>query len=510
MRLLRGCKLTKTFCKLVTSISCFWALLQAVNILENVRNSDDKNIQSDSVFLNEPAVHFAKRGLASASDFTSSNSRGRPNGLNLAPIGPHQKNDLVENSNKYIEIIRQRPRKEVDLNYIQKMMSQGGSSSHNFNSDENAGESATQNERLKGYEKSQLRAMVAETANESVKSKMSVMESRRQDLYLEILRKRGQLIEGPDGGSTLVSLAQLPLRMPRTLKIKNFTDWLDREKVWANVTHFPWSLDDDCNSYSIQFGHNLPTVGLVSYPSSGNTWLRYMIEGASGYFTGSMYNDITIAQKGYYGEGILYNSGMTIAVKSHGFTTGNFSLKAVDEKTSNSFRRLHNHMKELNSTAIVLIRNPFKAIIGHRHLDEGGHTGHAKAESFIGKGWDHFVTVKVKSWELFYTDWLTSPRTVTKVVHFENLQDSSTLQWNLLNVIDFLGLETDPGRMDCLLKHEEGYFHRKSKSGSKKSIQDDPYTDEHKEKIRQAIKRVNQALQKAGKESMPLHKYDFY
>ena len=28
MRLLRSCKLTKTFCKLVTSISCFWALLQ--------------------------------------------------------------------------------------------------------------------------------------------------------------------------------------------------------------------------------------------------------------------------------------------------------------------------------------------------------------------------------------------------------------------------------------------------------------------------------------------------
>ena len=72
-------------------------------------------------------------------------------------------------------------------------------------------------------------------ANESVKSKMSVMESRRQDLYLEILRKRGQLIEGPGGGYSLVSLAQLPLRMPRTLKIKNFTDWLDREKVWANV-----------------------------------------------------------------------------------------------------------------------------------------------------------------------------------------------------------------------------------------------------------------------------------
>ena len=58
---------------------------QAVNILENARNSDDKNIQADSLFPNEPALHFAKRGLASASDFTSSNSGGHPNGLNPAP-----------------------------------------------------------------------------------------------------------------------------------------------------------------------------------------------------------------------------------------------------------------------------------------------------------------------------------------------------------------------------------------------------------------------------------------
>ena len=77
---------------------------------------------------------------------------------------------------------------------------------------------------------------------------------------------------------------------------------------------------------------------------------------------------------------------MTLAVKSHGFTTGNFSLKAVSTTTSDVERRQQNHIKELNSTAIVLIRNPFRAIIGHRHLDEGGHTGHAKEESFLGPG----------------------------------------------------------------------------------------------------------------------------
>lgn len=64
---------------------------------------------------------------------------------------------------------------------------------------------------------------------------MSNMESRRQDLYLELLRKRGQLVDDGSGGSLLVSLAQLPLRMPRTLKNKKFSEWLSREKVWANV-----------------------------------------------------------------------------------------------------------------------------------------------------------------------------------------------------------------------------------------------------------------------------------
>lgn len=107
-----------------------------------------------------------------------------------------------------------------------------------------------------------------------------------------------------------------------------------------------------------------------------------------------MYNDVAIAHKGYYGEGIPYDSGMTVAVKSHGFTTGNYSLAVATGKLSKKERRRVNHMTELNYTAILLIRNPFKAIIGHRNLDEGGHTGHAKELSFqgLGKNTTQFVT----------------------------------------------------------------------------------------------------------------------
>jgi hypothetical protein len=60
-------------------------------------------------------------------------------------------------------------------------------------------------------------------------------------------------------------------------------------------------MNEACKRYSVSFApapHYLPTVGLASYPSSGNTWLRYLIEGATGYFTGSMYNDIMLTKKG--------------------------------------------------------------------------------------------------------------------------------------------------------------------------------------------------------------------
>ena len=43
---------------------------------------------------------------------------------------------------------------------------------------------------------------------------------------------------------------------------------------------------------------SLPTTGLVSFPGSGNTWIRYLIEGATGIFTGSFYRDVALFKNG--------------------------------------------------------------------------------------------------------------------------------------------------------------------------------------------------------------------
>jgi len=43
-------------------------------------------------------------------------------------------------------------------------------------------------------------------------------------------------------------------------------------------------------------------VGLASYPGSGNTWLRHLIQMATGVYTGSAYMDIDLLAKGFQKE----------------------------------------------------------------------------------------------------------------------------------------------------------------------------------------------------------------
>ncbi|KAG0710472.1 WSCD family member [Chionoecetes opilio] len=53
-----------------------------------------------------------------------------------------------------------------------------------------------------------------------------------------------------------------------------------------------------CLKYKTRFGVNLPRVWLLSFPASGNTWTRYLLEAASGIFTGSVYVDKNLIKNG--------------------------------------------------------------------------------------------------------------------------------------------------------------------------------------------------------------------
>lgn len=89
-------------------------------------------------------------------------------------------------------------------------------------------------------------------------------------------------------------------------------------------------------------------VALASFPGSGNTWLRTIIEHTTGVCTGSYCCDMSLRYKGFSGENI--RSGKVMVVKTHALSVW------VDEKPAEDTDLIF-------QSAIVIIRNPFDALV---------------------------------------------------------------------------------------------------------------------------------------------------
>lgn len=73
------------------------------------------------------------------------------------------------------------------------------------------------------------------------------------------------------------------------------------------------SSSQHCKRMSFQSSG--PKVALVSFPGSGNSWVRQLIESATGIYTGAMYCDPSYVKAGMIGEGM--DSNHVIATKLH-------------------------------------------------------------------------------------------------------------------------------------------------------------------------------------------------
>ena len=58
--------------------------------------------------------------------------------------------------------------------------------------------------------------------------------------------------------------------------------------------------DQKCEPLSfLPINNNIKKAGLISFPGSGNTWTRHLIEQASGIYTGSVYGDKRLYKSGW-------------------------------------------------------------------------------------------------------------------------------------------------------------------------------------------------------------------
>lgn len=106
-----------------------------------------------------------------------------------------------------------------------------------------------------------------------------------------------------------------------------------------------------------------PVTALVSFPGSGNTWARYLLEQSTGILTGSKYCD-RVLKKFFYAENVV--SSNVIVVKTHlGRGGANLRPDAHVGLQQDKYDR-----------AIVLVRHPRDAIISeaNRYFNQG-HAG---------------------------------------------------------------------------------------------------------------------------------------
>ncbi|MCJ8740376.1 hypothetical protein PDJAM_G00058250 [Pangasius djambal] len=216
-------------------------------------------------------------------------------------------------------------------------------------------------------------------------------------------------------------------------------------------------------------------VALSSFPGAGNTWVRHLIELATGYYTGSYYFDGTLYNRGFKGEKDYWKSGRTICVKTH--ESGKRDIEMYD-------------------SAILLIRNPYRSLMAEFNRKCAGHLGYASDQHWKSKEWPEFVGSYASWWASHVLDWLRFGQKLL-VLHYEELQES--LVPRLRSVIAFLNVSTSEERLLCAETNKDGHFKR---SGAHRPTFD-PFTPDMRQLIDSYIKVVDQALRDSNHSGLP-------
>lgn len=100
-------------------------------------------------------------------------------------------------------------------------------------------------------------------------------------------------------------------------------------------------------------------VALASFPGSGNTWIRGLLQQATGICTGGIYCDRMLRNSGYPGESL--RSGNTLVVKTHQVDPRWTGVHYPPNTTDSYFKKESDI--PIYDAAIFLIRNPFHALV---------------------------------------------------------------------------------------------------------------------------------------------------
>ncbi|XP_050700471.1 WSC domain-containing protein 1-like [Eriocheir sinensis] len=251
----------------------------------------------------------------------------------------------------------------------------------------------------------------------------------------------------------------------------------------------PWMVDDEgnCSHYHTRFGRGLTPVLLVSLPCSGSSWLRYLLEGATGLFTGSAYNDTLLhrggmMRKGKGGGGEEVASGRTLVYLSHGAASQSDFLFDLQQRYE---------VMDHTLPTILLLRDPARTIIDFWHQrndvpEKESQAAGGKA-TYDSDDFHDFAGDVTAVWEEVASDRLLWTSAPLHVLHYEDLEANPLL--HLRRLLHFLSVPADEGRLACLAARLAPSL-RHDSSGNP-----DPFATEEKDRIFFASKKVDRLLE---------------
>jgi len=208
---------------------------------------------------------------------------------------------------------------------------------------------------------------------------------------------------------------------------KDFPDAMNKEWYTEMKKILYKAHSEGCSGSPLQFlDPPGPITGLWSYPGSGNTWIRYLIEQATGKITGSVYkHNYVFGDLPHFIGGTIAN-GSVIVVKDHHLNPLECFLSEVNRNFITPFE----YFKYA----------PIEAFDHYKNLD------------------DLFFIHMFPLWKLFHQRILTRFKKPLLVVEYHRLK--SNLIKELAKIVEFLNHEMTEDIIRCIHEGKVGPFKR--------------------------------------------------
>lgn len=191
---------------------------------------------------------------------------------------------------------------------------------------------------------------------------------------------------------------------------------------------------------------------LYTFPGSGNTWARLLIEYGTGIYTGSVYNDKTLKEP-LKGE---FSCDWTVSViKVHPHTHAIEPLLGLGGRFNSDQQKCYKGGINKFERAILLIRNPFDSIWSEyqRRLTQSHIDGIHRNGFDWGRWQANAATMSHLYYEMHNRHYATIFKKLKKgnilLVRYEDLYNKTTRVETLAKVLRFLKARPPKDRMEC-------------------------------------------------------------